>query len=359
MRILHTADNHLGREEFSRVDKKTGMNARGLDYLESFKNICKIALNERVDLFIIAGDMFDSPEPNQYYIIESMRMLKKVSKAGITTLIINGNTDLSVKHNPLAYLAEIENVYVTTKPDTFILGSYDIVCVPYSSNDFTQRLDQALAISPSENKILVSHIPVKPAIESTESYENIPPIDISLIPDRFTYAALGHMHKFQQIDYSIPIFYSGASERFDFSEEDEDKYALLIEVDGSVSVKPYRLPVRHMRSLDLDCLNLKANEILAKIDAIIEDNSEQISNAIVKIMLYNLDVNEKSNLDMDKIKAKFDAAFECMIEVKTRGEKEIKEITIPTFEELLSNRLKRLQNSKVIELSKEIIGGNR
>ncbi|GIU71096.1 MAG: nuclease SbcCD subunit D [Candidatus Nitrosocaldaceae archaeon] len=359
MRILHTADNHIGREEFAKIDKKTGMNARGLDYLESFKNICKIALNERVDLFLIAGDMFDNPDPNQYYIIESMRMLKKVSKAGITTLIINGNTDLSKKRNPLAYLAEIENVYVTTKPDTFILGSYDIVCVPYSSDNFTQRLDQALSTSPSENKILVSHIPLNNAIQGTEAYENIQPIDVSLIPDRFIYSALGHMHKFQQIEYTSPIFYSGASERFNFSEEGEDKYALLVEVDGTVSVKPYRLPVRPMHSFDIDCLNLKANEILSKIDTIVEDGSENIPNAIIKLLLYNLDPNEKKNLAIDKIKEKFNASFECIIDIKIKGEEPKPKIEkLPMFEEELSNRLKKLsQKSKVLEISKQVFGG--
>lgn len=355
MRILHTADNHLGREEFSKVDKKTGMNARGLDYLESFKNICKIAVNERVDLFVIAGDMFDNPTPNQYYIIEAMRILKRVSTAGITTLIINGNTDLSKNHTPLAYLSEIENVYVATKPDTFILGSYDIVCVPYSSDNFAQRLDHALAISPSENKILVSHIPLKEALEGTETKENITPIEASLIPDRFTYAALGHMHKFQQVEHPIPIFYAGASERFDFSEEDDDKYALLVEVEGEVSVKPYRLPIRPMRSLELDCLNLKVNEILAKIEDIIEDNQE-INNAIIKIMLYNLDIDEKEKLDLGKIREKFTMAFECLIEVKTRGEKTLKQLALPTFDKELSNRLKS-SKSKIREISKKIVGG--
>ncbi|MEM4318187.1 MAG: metallophosphoesterase, partial [Candidatus Nitrosocaldaceae archaeon] len=72
MKILHTADNHIGFEAFSHIDKRSGINLRGLDYLESFKNICKIAISEKVDLFIIAGDMFDNPQPNQYYIIESM-----------------------------------------------------------------------------------------------------------------------------------------------------------------------------------------------------------------------------------------------------------------------------------------------
>ncbi len=355
MKILHTADNHLGREAFSNIDKRTGMNLRGLDYLASFKNVCKIALSERVDLFIIAGDMFDSPEPNQYYIIESMKLLTKISKAGITTLIINGNTDLSKKHNPLAYLSTIENLYVVTEPNTFILGSYDIVCVPYSTN-FTKMLEQALLVSPSENKILVAHIPLNTAVQGSEVLERITPIDVSSIPDRFVYAALGHMHRFQQVEHSIPVFYSGSTERFNFDEEDEEKYALLVEVDGTVSVKPYRLQVRSMHRFDLDCQGLKTNEVLRKIDNLIEENKEHISDAIIKLILYN--VSDKKDLDVVEIKHRFSDSFECIIDIKSR-EESIKSVSIPTLEEELDARLASLPQQKakkIMRLREEIMG---
>lgn len=340
MKILHTADNHIGFEAFSHIDKRSGINLRGLDYLESFKNICKIAISEKVDLFIIAGDMFDNPQPNQYYIIESMRMLKKISKTGITTLIINGNTDLA-RETPLAYLGEIDNVYVVTKPTTLILGSYDIVCVPYSVGDFSTMLEKALESSPSENKILVSHLSLKSAIHSSESREEITSIDASIIPDKFIYAALGHVHKFQQVNYSIPLFYSGSSERLDFSEEGEDKYTLLIEVDGVVSVKPFRLPIRKMHTFELDCCGLKVNDITKKIDELIEENQSSINNAIIKVTLYNVEINEKKNIDITSIKNKFSSAFEFIIETHSKRET-TKVESLPNIEEDINNRLKSL-----------------
>jgi exonuclease SbcD len=351
MRILHTADNHLGREEFSKIDPKSGMNARGLDYLESFKNICKIALSEHVDIFIIAGDMFDNPQPKQYYIIESMKILKKISKAGIITLIINGNADISNINNPLLYLAEIDNVYVVTKPETLIFGSYDIVCVPYSDHDFTTMLEQALLNSPSENKILVTHRALKNATQGSELYESITPIDITSIPDKFVYGAFGHMHRFQQINHTVPIFYSGSSERFDFSEEGEDKYALLIDLDNNVSIKPYRLPIRPLYSFDIDCSSLDVNSILNSIDDIIEDNDKHINNSIIKVMLYNLNLNEKNNLDINKIKEKFASSFECIIDIKTKGNNQIK---MPRFNDILYKNIRTKPH--LIEIGNKIFG---
>lgn len=350
MKILHTSDTHLGRE-LSNIDPMTMVSKRGLDYLESFKNVCKIALSEKVELFIIAGDMFDTPSPPQFYIIESMKMLKKVSKAGITTLIINGNTDSSTKNNPLAYLAEIDNVYVVTKPDTFIFGSYDIICVPYSVGSFSNILQDMLSLSSSDRKILVSHILLEEAKRGSEVFESIDSnyiVNLSIIPDKFVYVALGHAHKFQQVS-NLPIFYSGSTERLDFSEENEDKYALVVEIDGSITVKPYRLLTRSMHTFNVDCSNLKYNELLKRIDEIIEANKEIILNSIVRLRLYNLDREEGKNIDLLDIKNRFSNSFECIVDVRFKDRKLDMDLEV---EKELDNRLKCLSKDILERIDK-------
>jgi DNA repair exonuclease SbcCD nuclease subunit len=63
VKILQTADNHLGETAYSRIDTSTGLNARSLDFLNSFKNILNIALKEHVDVLLVAGDFFYKSEP--------------------------------------------------------------------------------------------------------------------------------------------------------------------------------------------------------------------------------------------------------------------------------------------------------
>ncbi|MEM2760595.1 MAG: DNA repair exonuclease, partial [Nitrososphaerales archaeon] len=217
MRILQTSDNHLGQVAYSRVDPQTGLNARGLDYLHAFKSICKMALTERVDVLVIAGDLFANATPHPYYTLEVTRLLKRLSKAGTMILIVSGNHETPKTAsglNPLTILSEIDNVFVATEPSTFILGSYDFVCVPAPSKfdevgaKFSGMLDAALEKSTSDKKILVAHVPVEGAQLGSEQLvepfagEYVKP---DQIPDRFSYVALGHMHKFQQIqNVSIP-----------------------------------------------------------------------------------------------------------------------------------------------------------
>ena len=114
MRILQTSDNHLDQVAYSKVDAETGLNVRGIDYLNAFRNIGKTALNEQVDVFVIAGDLFANSNPHQYYVLEVTRLLKRLSKAGIMTLIVGGNREIpnTVSGlNPLTILSEIDNAF--------------------------------------------------------------------------------------------------------------------------------------------------------------------------------------------------------------------------------------------------------
>jgi len=68
MKILHTADWHLGKrlESFSRIDEQR----------EVLDEICVIAEREQVDAVIIAGDLFDNFNPT----IEAVELFYKTLK---------------------------------------------------------------------------------------------------------------------------------------------------------------------------------------------------------------------------------------------------------------------------------------
>jgi exonuclease SbcD len=332
MRILQTSDNHLGETAYSKVDPVTGLNVRGLDYLSAFRSIGRIALNERVDVFLIVGDLFTKPNPHPYYILEVTRILKRLSRAGIMTLIVSGNKEtprIGGALNPLTILSEIDNVFVATEPSTFVLGSYDFVCVPTpakfdeANQRFPSMLDQALEKSTSDRKILAAHMPVEQAVPSSEQF--VEPfvgdyVNPSQIPDKFSYVALGHMHKFQQIKHNLPMFYSGSSERFDFGEENEEKYALLVEFEESVRVKPVRLPIRKMITLiDFDCSGSPASKITKFVMDSIDLKVKEIKNALARIKLENIDVRENRSINWTPIveKLKECNVFDYKIQART------------------------------------------
>ena len=86
MKILHTADWHLGKrlQEYPRLEEQK----------EVLQEIVDIAEKEDVDLILLAGDIFDSFNPNHEAVELLYKTLKKLSNNGQRPIIaISGNHD--------------------------------------------------------------------------------------------------------------------------------------------------------------------------------------------------------------------------------------------------------------------------
>ena len=316
MKILQTADSHLGETAYSRTDALTGLNARGLDFLNSFKNILDIASKERVDVLLVIGDFFTRVNPHPRYFLEVMKGLKKLSKANVITIFVGGNHEtpkMFTTVNPLSLLGEMDNVHVILEPTSFEVNGIDFVCVPAPpvfdevKNLFTPLLQKALVDSGSDRKILAAHIPLGQAtISSERTLESFigECVDIKQIPNKFVYVALGHMHKFQQLGQEeMPIVYSGSSERCEWGEEHDDKFVVLIEVKDKVEIKPIKLPIRNMETIiDQNCSGLSAVSINKLVLEAIENNKQKIQGSLVRIKLDNIDIDEYRLIDWNTIK---------------------------------------------------------
>ena len=316
VRILHTADNHIGESDYQRIDSQTGLNARGIDFLNSFKSIADLAISQKVDVLLIAGVFFTKVNPHPRYTLEVIRKLKEVSKNGISTLIITGNHEtprIATTLNPLTLIGEVEGVHVVLDPTTVKIGEYDFVCVPAPpdfdeiKNLFGPMLTQALKSSQSERRVLVAHIPLGQAVTSSEvALETFmgDVIDVAKIPTKFVYVALGHIHKFQRVPHdSMPVYFPGSSERHEFGEERDDKYAILVDLDESAKVVPVKLTTRKMVTLvDADCAGLSAAEITKLMLEKIEEGKDGLADSLVRFKLENIDVDENRLIDWKQVK---------------------------------------------------------
>jgi len=316
MRILQTADNHLGETAYSRIDAPTGLNARGVDFFNSFKNILDIALKERVDVLLVVGDFFTKVNPHPRYLLEVMKGLKKLSKANVIMIFVSGNHEtpkMVTTVNPLSLLGQIDNVHVIHEPASIEVDGLDFVCVPAPlvfdeiKNLFSPLLQTALKNSKSDRKILAAHLPLGRATTSSErTLESFigECVDIEQIPNKFLYAALGHMHKFQQLSQEgMTIVYSGSSERCDWGEEHDDKFAVLVEIEDNVEINPIKLPVRNMETIiDQNCSGLSAVRTNKLVLEAIENNKQKIEDSLVRIKLDNIDIDEYRLIDWNAIK---------------------------------------------------------
>ena len=108
MRIVHTADWHVGRiwKNLNRLDETAAI----LDHLAGF------ILKERVDLLLVAGDVFESGSPTA----EAERLVfgffRRVGGAGVQSVVIAGNHDSAARLDAWGTLAELAGARTVGRP---------------------------------------------------------------------------------------------------------------------------------------------------------------------------------------------------------------------------------------------------
>src|SRR5512136_1396564 len=119
LRILHFADAHIDMANYGRHDPVTGLPLRVLDFLKSLDTIVDTAVNERVDLVIFAGDAYKDRSPAPTFQREWGRRIMRLSRAGIPTILLVGNHDLSPAQGRAHALQEYDTLEV---PHIHVIG---------------------------------------------------------------------------------------------------------------------------------------------------------------------------------------------------------------------------------------------
>ena len=91
LRIIHTADVHLGARHDDLGEQAAAQRER---QFAAFKATVDLALAEKVDLFLIAGDLFDSNVQPRRSVERVAAELKRLAEARIRTVIIPGTHDV-------------------------------------------------------------------------------------------------------------------------------------------------------------------------------------------------------------------------------------------------------------------------
>ena len=140
MKILHTADIHIGVENYGKIDPETRTSTRLSDFLRSFDEIVSFAIQETVDLVIIAGDAYKSRNPSQTHQREFAKRISKLSINNIPVFILIGNHDSPNIPGPATALEifptlDVEKVTIGDQLSNYDIstksGPIQIVSVPW------------------------------------------------------------------------------------------------------------------------------------------------------------------------------------------------------------------------------------
>lgn len=285
-RILHFADAHIDLATHGRHDPATGLPVRALDFLKALDTIVDAAIDERVDLVLFAGDAYKDRTPVPTFQREWGRRMVRLSQAGINTVLLVGNHDLSPAAGRAHALQEYEtlpvrSVRVAARPTLYRpadLGGLplQLIAVPWVSRsslmgtlemsaadgdevyaELESRLTALIKlwlgqVDPSLPVVLAAHASVQGAVYGAERNVMLGAdlvLPGSLVRDpRLSYVALGHIHKPQDLNHGAqpPVIYPGSIERVDFGEARDDKFYVIADVQAGrdTQVEWRRLPGR-------------------------------------------------------------------------------------------------------------------
>ncbi|MFC1894881.1 exonuclease SbcCD subunit D [Candidatus Dependentiae bacterium] len=341
IKFFHTADLHFGVEKYGKIDSKTGMNSRLLDFKKNFEYCIELAIKEKIDFFLFCGDAYKTafPTPTQQKTL--MQLLFKLRQANIPIVAVVGNHDHPLsfgKANSLDILSElpIDGFHVFSKPNILKLktkkGMVQIVGIPWptrnnliatkehhfkDSKQITSFLSQAVSniissfakkLDPKIPSILAAHLTIGTGIfsgsEKCAVFGNDPIfLSSQLAINPFDYVALGHLHRYQNLNSKgyPAIVYSGSIERVDFGERKEKKGFCLVHIDEKkegerCKFEFIKLNARPMIQIEVI---LKSGEDQT-LQILKEINKHDIKDSILKIVYY-VPEGKKDKVDLQQV----------------------------------------------------------
>ena len=295
MRILHTADIHLGSNTYGRLDPQTGLNTRLIDFKRSFDFMVEHALEADIDVFLFCGDAYRTADPTPTQQRTFAECLKPIADAGIPIVMITGNHDHPVSFGKASAIDIFQyvtgDVQVFRKPDKAVIetgsGPLQLIAMPWPIRSLILSKDEhrkksareirdfieatyadfianaARSLDPALPTVLAGHFSVQGSdlsgSERTSLIAHEPKFQPSqLTPSPIDYVALGHIHRFQNrspnaedprarvardvyiqpLDGSPPtgsppVVYSSSLERISFKEWDDLKGFVLVDIEAN------------------------------------------------------------------------------------------------------------------------------
>ncbi len=365
VRLIHFSDVHLGLEVHGRKDPQRGLHDQVRDFVACLDHLVRVALEERVDLVLCAGDAFEHTRPFPSVLRSFLEKVHKLAQEGIPIVLTAGNHDMPASRgegSPLDIAPMIDPMRIHFKRaagwvavDT-ASGPVSVLCIPYASTlhllrteEMSGRSDDQVSTMASERlmsiierqahqpperpgpRLLLAHLWVEEgSLSGTEKWVSTvrdPRISIRTLSRlNFSYGALGHLHKHQRLgDDAHPFVYCGSLGRIDFSEEKDEKGFCLVELrrKGEVwstdRIDFIPTPTRRFFTLTLD-ISQESHPTQAILNFI--DRRDDIRGAVVRLLI-KIQESQKGLVNIPAVRAALQKKVEfiAFIRQETVGER--------------------------------------
>jgi|GEM_PF-3156354 len=342
MKIALAADLHLGMRQFNSKQ-------RWQDYLDAYKKLTDKVRELDVDVFVIAGDIFNTSRPHPGIV---RKFLKETAKIDCPIMLIRGNHDspqiLFEKYGGdiLHLINDVSKIqYLNKKNPSLRIGDLNFIGFGYESFNIPKEIRKQIqkAIEKSVKNIGIFHqlldFPGVPEDRADVSIAFLKNLGLDLI-------LLGHFHT----PYSEEgLFNPGSPEYWSFDQGECIIYDLDTE---EIRIKPSRhlgffvidsdtnqgefvkiKPARAMFYITYESKNFSEIVHIPKIRNHLK--KYDIEGAMIKTVIKGRTISGRTSLKTLKLKKPLIHTITCMlkIDVKKTSEKEV----INDFSDYLTN----------------------
>jgi exonuclease SbcD len=318
LRLLHTADVHLGARHADLGEEASAQRER---QFAAFQATIDLAIAEKVDLVLIAGDLFDSNTQPRRSVERVAAELKRLVEAKIRTVIIPGTHDVYDRSSvyrayDLAALAgtsaddDFVTILTPDRPDV-VLSTCDIAV--HARVFPTKRAPGSplrdLSVKGDDRATWhVGLVHGAIAISGKTDADDVVLDREEIGPTGLDYLALGHWHSAQQGKAGgVTYAYSGSPEPIALDQDRAGKVLLvtLEEVSGerSVSVEERQVGRTRFERVEIDGAGIKSQPELVTQLAARADPDLVLDARIVGVRPDDLD------LDVDEVEQQLKPSF--------------------------------------------------
>jgi exonuclease SbcD len=274
MRVLHTSDWHVGKvlKGQSRMD----------EHIAVLADVVEVARNERPDLVIVAGDLYDTAAPTSDATRLVTRALSALRATGATVVAIGGNHDNGPALDALRPWADAAGITlrgsVRENPAEHLIEGttaggerWRLVALPFLSQRYAVRATEMYELTAAEaNQTYADHV-ARLVARLTAPFDEAGVVNLvtahltvvgatmgggereahsvlgyavpsTVFPTNAHYVALGHLHRSQQVIAPCPVRYSGSPLAVDFGEGENVPSVSVVDVSASTAARVREVP---------------------------------------------------------------------------------------------------------------------
>ena len=319
LRIIHTADVHLGARHDDLGEQASAQRER---QFAAFRATVDLALAEKVDLVLIAGDLFDSNVQPRRSVERVAAELTRLAEARVRTVVIPGTHDVYDRASiyraydlkALSGSTVNDDLVTVITPDTPRFFIPALKTVIHARVFATKRAPESplkgldVATDPGDTVWHIGLVHGSIAIPGKTDRDEVVITAEEIAASGLDYLALGHWHSAQEGKAGgVTYAYAGAPEAVALDQDRAGK-VLLVELDevaGKRSVKIDQRQVGRTRfeRVQVDAATIVSQPVLVSSLAKRGDPDLVLYARIVGVRPDELD------LDIDEIEGALSVAF--------------------------------------------------